>query len=119
MVNYIVTRMKEYPFLTRLSSFTGKAVVVLFFLSVLLFFFYILGNYQDFLDSTQLFLLSLLRFALSLELACSAYLAIFLIRQSVHERRAFVLRWVLLFFSMTGSAGLLLALQYVRAWLHS
>jgi hypothetical protein len=118
-VNYIVTRMKEYPFLTRLSSFMGRAVVFFFFLSVLLFFFYILGNYQDFLDSTQLSLLSFLRFALSLELACSAYFGILLVRQSVHERRAFIFRWVLLAFSTTGSVGLLLVLQYVRAWLHS
>ena len=90
-----------------------------FFLSLLLFFFYILGNYQDFLDSTQLFLLSLLRLSLSLELASGAYLAFFLVRQGIHERRAFLLRWVLLGFSMTGCVALLLALQFVRAWLHS
>ena len=111
--------MKEYPFLTRLSSFTGRAVVFFFFLSLLLFFFYILGNYQDFLDSTQLFLLTLLRLALSLELASGAYLAIFLVRRTVHERRAFVLRWILLAFSMTALAALLLVLQYIRAWLRA
>ena len=118
-VNYIVTRMKEYPFLTRLSSFTGKAVVFFFFLSLLLFFFFILGNYQDFLDSTQLFLLSLLRLSLSLELASAAYFAVFLIRRGIHEHHAFVLRWVLLALTMAGSSVLLLALQYVRAWLHA
>lgn len=111
--------MKEYPFLTRLSSFTGTAVVFFLLLSVLLFFFYILGNYQDFLDSTQLFLLSLLRLTLSLELASGAYLAFFLVRRSVHEHRPFVLRWVLLAFCMTGSGALLLVLQYIRAWLHA
>jgi hypothetical protein len=118
-VNYIVTRMKEYPFLTRLSSFAGRAVVFFCLLSVISFFFFILGNYQDFLDSTQLFLLSVLRLALSLELASCAYLAIFLLRRSVHERRPFVLRWVLLGFSMAASGGLLLLLQYIRAWLHA
>ena len=118
-MNYIVSRMKEYPFLTRLSSFTGRAAVFFFFLSVILFFFYILGNYQDFLDSTQLFLLSLLRLTLALELASGAYLAIFLVRQSLHEHRPHIVRWVLLVFSMTGSGALLLALQYVRAWLHA
>ena len=118
-VDYIVGRMKEYPFLTRLSSFTGRAAIFFFFLSVILFFFYIIGNYQDFLDSTQLFLLSLLRLSLTLELASGAYLAIFLVRQSVHEHRLFVVRWVLLVVSMAGSGALLLALQYVRAWLHA
>ncbi|HTP57270.1 MAG TPA: hypothetical protein VMM82_00040, partial [Spirochaetia bacterium] len=102
-----------------LSSFTGRAAVFFFLLSLLLFFFFILGNYQDFLDSTQLFLLSVLRLALALELASAAYFGIFLVRRSFSEHRTFVLRWILLLMAMTGSAGLLLALQYVRAWLHS
>lgn len=118
-VDYIVARMKEYPFLTRLSSFTARAVVFFFLLSLLLFFFYLLGNYQDFLDSTQLFLLSMLRLALALELASGAYLAIFLVRHCLHSRRPFVLRWVLLVLSMTSSGALLLALQYIRAWLRA
>ncbi len=118
-VSYSLARMKEYPFLTRLSSFTGRAVVFFFLLSVLLFFFYLLGNYQDFLDSTQLFLLSLLRLALVLELASGAYLAVFLVRHCVHTRRPYVLRWILLVLSMSASGGLLLALQYVRAWLRA
>ncbi len=111
--------MKEYPFLTRLSSFTGRAAVFFFLLSVILFFFYILGNYQDFLDSTQMFLLSLLRLSLGLELASGAYQAIILVRRNLHERRPFVLRWILLVLSLLVSAALLTALQYVRAWLHS
>jgi hypothetical protein len=118
-VDYSLGRMKEYPFLTRLSSFTGRAVVFFFVLSVLLFFFYLLGNYQDFLDSTQLFLLSLLRLSLALELASGAYFAIFQVRLCVHERRPFVLRWVLILLSMSASGALLLALQYVRAWLRA
>lgn len=111
--------MKEYPFLTRLSSFTGRAAVFFFLLSVLLFFFYILGNYQDFLDSTQLFLLSLLRLSLALELASGAYLGIFLVRRNLHERRPFVVRWVLLVLSLAVCGTLLVALQYIRAWLHT
>ncbi len=111
--------MKEYPFLTRLSSFTGRAVVFFFLLSVLLFFFYLLGNYQDFLDSTQLFLLSLLRLSLGLELASGVYLVVFLVRNCINSRRPFVLRWILLLLSMTASGGLLLALQYIRAWLRA
>jgi len=111
--------MKEYPFLTRVSSFTGRAVVFFFVLSVILFFFYLLGNYQDFLDSTQFFLLSMLRLALALELASGAYLAVFLVRSCVHQRRPFVLRWILLVLSMTTCGGLLLVLQFIRAWLHA
>lgn len=116
---YSAGRMKDNPFLTRLSSFTGRAVAFFFLLSVLLFFFYILGNYQDFLDSTQLFLLSVLRLSLALELASGAYLVLFLIRRNIHERRPFLLRWILLVISMACCAVLLLALQYIRAWLRA
>ena len=52
--------MKGYPFLSRVSSFAGRAVVFFFIVSVLCLFFYVLGNDQDFLDSTQLFLLNCL-----------------------------------------------------------
>ena len=111
--------MKEYPFLTRLSSLTGRAVVFFFLLSALFFFFYLIGNYQDFLDSTQLLLLSLLRLSLALELGSGAYLAIFLVRRTIHERRPFVVRWILLLVSMACSVALLVALQYIRAWLRA
>ncbi len=118
-VSYSVARMKEYPFLTRLSSFTGRAVVFFFLLSVILFFFYLLGNYQDFLDSTQYFLLAMLRLSLALEVASGAYLAVFLVRSCVNNRRPYVVRWILLVLSMSASGGLLLALQYIRAWLRA
>ena len=75
--------MKEYPFLSRASSFAGRAVVFFFVLSALLCFFYALGNYQDFLDSTQLFLLRLLRVSLEIELFCGVWLAVFLVYRNV------------------------------------
>ncbi len=94
-------------------------MVFFFLLSVLLFFFYLLGNYQDFLDSTQLFLLSLLRLTLGLELASGVYLAVFLVRNCINARRPFLLRWILLVLSMAASGSLLVVLQYIRAWLHA
>jgi hypothetical protein len=111
--------MKGYPFLPRLSSFAGRAVVFFFVLSLLLCFFYVLGTYQDFLDSTQLALLALLRVSLGCEIACGIWLAVFLAYRGVYERRVFAVRWVLLLLSLIFCAGLLLVLRFVQQWLQS
>jgi hypothetical protein len=111
--------MKGYPFLTHVSSFAGRAVVFFFILSLLSLFFYVLGNYQDFLDATQLFLLGCLRASLSLQLLCSIWLAGFLVYRAARERRPFVVRWVLLSVSFCASAVLLAALRLVQQWLHA
>jgi hypothetical protein len=112
-------RMKAYLFLSRLSSFTGRAVAFFFVVSILLLFFYLVGNYQDFLDSTQIFLLSLLHVSLGLQLACGVWLAGFLVYRNRHEHRRFLLRWILLILSFVFCAGLLVALSYVQQWLQS
>jgi hypothetical protein len=111
--------MKGYPLLSQVSSFTGRAVVFFFTVSVLCLFFYVLGNNQDFLDSTQLFLLTCLRISLSLEIVTSIWLAGFLVRRGIRERRAFIVRWVLLVLSLAASSVLLAALRLVQQWLHS
>jgi hypothetical protein len=111
--------MKGYPFLSHVSSFAGRAVVFFFIVSVLCLFFYILGNDQDFLDATQLFLLACLRISLTLEIVTSVWLAGFLIRRSLRERRAFVVRWILLAVSFALSTVLLAALRLVQQWLQS
>jgi hypothetical protein len=111
--------MKQYPFLSHVSSFTGRAVVFLFMVSVLLFFFYMLGNYQDFLTSTQLLLLSLLRVSLGLEIAAGVWLAGFLVYRNIHERRMFVVRWILLAIALIFSTALLVTLRFVQQWLQT
>jgi len=111
--------MKGYRFLSHVSSFAGRAVVFFYIVSLLCLFLYILGNYQDFLDSTQLFLLLCLRVNLSLEMITSVWLAGFLVYRGVREHRPFVIRWILLALSFSTSAVLLAALRLVQQWLHS
>ncbi|MGA2977427.1 MAG: hypothetical protein ABSF77_19140 [Spirochaetia bacterium] len=111
--------MKEHPFLSNTSSYTGRAVVFFFLLSALLCFFYLLGNYQDFLDSTQVFLLSLLRICLSLQLVTGVWLAGFLVYRNIHERRALIVRWILLVLSLAACTLLLVTLRYVQQWLQT
>ena len=111
--------MRGYPFLSHVSSFAGRAVVFFFIVSVLCLFFYVLGNGQDFLDSTQLFLLACLRVSLSLEIVTSVWLAGFLVWRTVREHRAFIVRWILLALSFSVSVVLLAALRLVQQWLQS
>lgn len=111
--------MKGYPFLHHVSSFAGRAVVFFFVVALISLFFYVLGNYQEFLDSTQLFLLTCLRVSLSLQLVTSVWLAGLLVYRCVREHRPYVARWVLLVLSFCVSAVLLAALRLVQQWLHA
>ena len=111
--------MKGYPFLRQVSSFVGRAVVFLFCVSAMLFFFYAVGNTQEFLDSTQLLLLGLLRVTLWLEIAAGLWYAGFLVYRNVKERRPLVVRWLLLLASLVVSCAFLATLQFVRQWLQS
>ena len=112
-------RMKAYLFLSRMSSFTGRAVAFFFVISIFLLFFYLIGNYQDFLDSTQLFLLACLRVCLSFEMITGVWLAGLLVYRNLSEHRPFVVRWILLALALCTSAVLLAALRLVQQWLHS
>lgn len=111
--------MKGYPFLHHVSSFAGRAVVFFFIVALISLFFYILGNYQDFLDSTQLLLLASMRISLSLQLIASVWLAGLLVYRGRREHRPYVVRWVLLALSFCVSAVLLVALRLVQQWLHA
>jgi hypothetical protein len=109
--------MTDYPILSRLSSYTSRAVAFFFASSALITFFFLVGNDQEFLESTQSLLLRLLSASLALELACSAASCVFLARRTRLERRPFVLRWVLLLLSLVLSLGLLVGLHWLRSWL--
>ena len=111
--------MKGYPILSSVSSFAGRAVVFFFIVSLVCLFLYSLGNYQDFLDSTQLFLLACLRVCLSLEMITSVWLGGFLVYRGIREHRRFVARWILLALAFAASAVLFIALRLVQQWLHS
>jgi Ca2+/Na+ antiporter len=97
----------------------GRAAVFFFLSSLLLLFFYLLGNYQDFLDSTQFFILSILQGALILQLVCGFSLVVIIIARTITERRVFSLRFVFLLLSMAVSGALLFALRFLQSWLQS
>ncbi len=111
--------MKEYLFLPRVSSFAGRAAVFFFMSALLVLFFYLLGNYQGFLDSTQLFLLSLLHVILVLDLVSDMSFGLLLAIRSVREKRFFPLRTILLVLSFAVSLGLLAGMGFLQSWLQA
>jgi hypothetical protein len=110
--------MRSHRFLTHAASFTGRAVVFFFIVSALACFLYVLGNYQDFLDSTQALLLSTLRISLGLEIVSGVWLAGFLVCRAA-LRRPFILRAILLLLSLAACAALLVSLRFAQQWLQA
>jgi hypothetical protein len=86
--------------------------VFCFLLSQLALALYLLGNFQEFLDSTQALLLVLLRLALIAGiLATLTYVVV-----SFFAGRTRAGRLILCFFSIVYSAALLLVTGFLAAW---
>lgn len=86
-----------------------------FIFSLLLFLLYLLGNFQEFLDSTQIFLIQLLKISLLAEVFVGLlYLVmVFLLRR----QRRFLGKVILCSLSVLTSFVLLLAFSFLTAWL--
>ena len=107
-------RPRRIFFFDSLYWLVGRAVVFFFVLSVAVFLLYLLGNFQEFLDSTQVLLLTLLRPALLMEvLLALLYLVLVLCRARQGLR---VGRLILSFLSAVFCTGLLLATGFLTAW---
>jgi hypothetical protein len=74
------------PVLFALYEIVSRAVIFFFILSVLSFLLYLLGNFQEFLDSTQLYLLGLLRVSLLSQLFAGLLYIVFVFLLGRHLR---------------------------------
>jgi hypothetical protein len=90
----------------------GRTAVFCFVLSLLSLALYLLGNFQDFLDSTQVLLLSLLR----LSLLAGILAALCFAAVSVAAGRPRAGRLILCFLMVVYSGALLLAAGFLSAW---
>jgi hypothetical protein len=101
--------------LSSLYWLISRAVLFLFIFSLLLFALYLLGNFQQFLDSSQIMLLQILKICLLAEFFWGAlYVAlVFLLRR----QRRLALKVVLCLLSMLFCGALLLLLSFLSAWL--
>jgi len=88
--------------------------VFFFIFSLLLFLLYLLGNFQEFLDSTQIFLIQLLKVSLLAEVFVGLLylLMVFLLRR----QRRFIGKVILCSLSVVTSFLLLLAFSFLTAW---
>jgi hypothetical protein len=100
--------------LTSLYWLVSRTVVFFFIFSLLLFLLYLLGNFQEFLDSTQIFLIQLLKVSLLAEVFVGLlYLVmVFLLRR----QRRFIGKVILCSLSVVTSFMLLLAFSFLTAW---
>jgi hypothetical protein len=101
--------------LSSLYWLVARTVVFFFIFSLLLFLLYLLGNFQEFLDSTQIFLIQLLKISLLAEVfAGLLYLVmVFMLRR----QRRFLGKVILCSLSVLASFVLLLAFSFLTAWL--
>ncbi len=106
----------NHSILELLARLAGKGVAFFFILSLLLLCMYLLGNFQDFLDSSQLFLLRGLEVALLLEVAFSALYLAALLAQALSAGRFRFLRVSLSSLALLFGFGLLLGLKFLAAW---
>lgn len=101
--------------LSSLHWLVARTVVFFFIFSLLLFLLYILGNFQEFLDSTQIFLIQLLKVSLLAEVFTGLLylLIIFLLRR----QRRFLGKVILCSLSIVASFVLLMAFSFLTAWI--
>lgn len=100
--------------LSSLYWLTARGVVFFFIFSLILFLLYLLGNFQDFLDSTQIFLITLLKISLLTEVFVGFLylLLLFLLRR----QRRYLGKLILCSLSIVSSFFLLLAFSFLSAW---
>lgn len=100
--------------LSSLYWLVSRTVVFFFIFSLLLFLLYLLGNFQEFLDSTQIFLIQLLKVSLLAEVFVGLLylLMVFLLRR----QRRFLGKVILCSLAVVASFVLLLAFSFLTAW---
>ena len=104
---------KSSLFLESLYWLSARAGVFCLVLSQLALALYLLGNFQEFLDSTQALLLVLLRLTLIAGLLSALTFAVV----SFLVRRPRVGRLILCFLSIVYGGALLLVTGFLSAWL--
>ena len=100
--------------LSSLYWLVARVVVFFFIFALLLFLLYLLGNFQEFLDSTQIFLIQLLKVSLLAEVFFGLLylLLVFMMRR----QRRLLGKLILCFLSIVGCFVLLLAFSFLSAW---
>lgn len=110
-------RVRVYPFLRWVSSFSGRLLAFAFLLSLLLAFLWLAGNAQGFLDTTQGAILAALRLVLLAAIGAGAWTLGTLVARCITERRVLLARLLLALVALAAGAVLLASLGFLQAWL--
>jgi hypothetical protein len=114
---YNGNRVRVYPFLRWVSSFSGRLLAFAFLLSLLLAFLWLAGNAQGFLDTTQGTILAALRLVLLVAIASGAWTLGTLVARCITERHVLVARLLLALVALGAGTVLLASLGFLQAWL--
>jgi hypothetical protein len=106
--------MGQVFLMSSLHWLVARAVVFFGIFSLLLFLLYLLGNFQEFLDSSQIFLIRLLKISLLSEVFTGLLyvVLVFMLRR----QRRFLGKLILCSLSILGSFFLLLVFSFLSAW---
>ena len=100
--------------LTTLYRIVSRGLVFFFILSLLTLSIYLLGNFQEFFDTSQIFLLQLLEINLLFEVFLGLFY-IFLVFVMKKKKQLFV-KLILSFLSVVFCFFLLLTFKFLSAW---
>lgn len=99
-----------------LFSIYGRILIFFNILSWLLFFLYILGNFQIFLDSTQVFLLRNLQYTVLISGILAGYYIAILIIMTIKNKKTYIFRFILTALSIFFNFTLFIGLKFMLSW---
>jgi len=98
-------------------SILNRAFILFNIISLFLLFLYFLGNFQNFLDSTQVFILQLLEYSVLIAGLLGAYNLAVLIIITMKKGQPNFFRFFLLIISIIINFTLFLSLKFLFSWL--
>jgi hypothetical protein len=101
---------------TWLFSLLGRLTLFFILFALLVLFLYIIGNYQEFLDSSQLLLLKILEVVSLFGAIIGMYYIFFLFFIALLEKKIFILRFILTFLSIIVSIFLFSGIKFLSSW---
>lgn len=101
---------------TWLFSLLGRLILFFVLFSLLILFLYIIGNYQEFLDSSQFLLLKILEVVSLFGGICATYYIFFLFFIVLVEKKLLILRFILTIISIVLCIILFSGIKFLSSW---
>jgi hypothetical protein len=112
-------RMRRAGVTEFLASSLQKVLAFSLLFSLSLVLLYALGNYQGFLDSSQLLLLDMVSVSLWASCLCAAAVLLLLVVNGIRQRRFGWLRFLATLLALAFSSALVAGLGFLTAWIQA